>query len=102
MGSGTGGITLVVVTRMKSSRPNRTSQRLLCWIFQRGRHAITCQVDRQGHRATYMVSVVPHWDLRRAAVATFASVAAALRHHAEMAEALREQGWTLASYTTAR
>ena len=84
---------------MKRSRPNRTSNRLLCWIFERGRDAITCQVDRMGQRGAYMVSIIPHRNLRRAIVEGYAGGAAAFCRHAEIALALRHGGWKVASYS---
>ena len=53
------------MTRM---RANRRSMRLLRWVFRRGNHLVTCQLDREGREAAYMLSLVPHWDVRQAVV----------------------------------
>ena len=76
--------------------------RLLRWVFRRDTHLVTCQLDREGQRAAYMLSLVPHWDVRQAVVETFDAGVTAFRRHAAVAEELRRQGWTLASYTVAR
>ena len=62
---------------------------------------MTCQVDREGHRAAYTLSLVPHWDVRRAASETFDIGVSAFQQHAAVADQLRSQGWTLASYSVA-
>ena len=86
---------------MKKNARQRRSVRLLRWVFQRGNRLMTCQLDRDGHQASYTLSLVPHWDLRQAASETFDAGVSAFRRHAALAEQLRAQGWTLASYTVA-
>ena len=86
---------------MKRNARQRRYVRLLRWVFQRGNRLMTCQLDRDGRRASYTLSLVPHWDLRQAASETFDAGASAFRSHAALAEQLRAQGWTLASYTIA-
>jgi len=87
---------------MKKMARNHESFRLLRWVFRRGNRLLTCQLDRDGRQAAYMLSVVPHWDVRQAAVETFDAGASAFRRHAAIVGGLRSQGWTLASYTVAR
>jgi hypothetical protein len=77
----------------------RRSIRLLRWVFRRGNRLITCRLDRDGRRAAYTLSLVPHWDIRQAASETFDSGVSAFHRHAALAGQLRGQGWTLASYT---
>ena len=86
---------------MKKNARKRRSVRLLRWVFQRGNRLMTCQLDREGHRASYTLSLVPHWDLRQAVAETFDAGVSAFRRHAALAERLRAQGWTLAAYTVA-
>jgi hypothetical protein len=87
---------------MKKTHGNRRSVRLLRWVFRRGGHHITCQLDREGQQAAYMLSLVPRWDVRQAVVETFDAGVSAFRRHATLADELRRQGWTLASYTVGR
>ena len=62
---------------------------------------MTCQLDRDGRRAAYTLSLVPHWDVRQAASETYDAGISAFRRHAALADELRGRGWTLASYTVA-
>jgi hypothetical protein len=87
---------------MKQNARKRRSIRLLRWVFARGAHVLTCQLDREGRRAAYSLSLVPHWDVRQAFTETFDAGTAAFRRHAAVAEHLRSRGWTLASYTVVR
>ena len=75
---------------------------MLRWVFQRDNQVITCQLDREGHQASYTLSLIPHWDVRQAASETFAAGVSAFRRHAAIADQLRRQGWTLAAYSIAR
>jgi hypothetical protein len=83
------------------TRKNRRT-RLLRWVFQRDNQLLTCQLDMEGQRRSYTLSLVPHWDLRRAASQTFEAGMSAFRQHAAIAEQLRSQGWTLAAYSVVR
>jgi hypothetical protein len=87
---------------MKKIRGKRRSIRLLRWVFRRGAHCVTCQLDREGQQAAYMLSLVPHWDVRQAVVETFDAGVSGFRRHAALADELRRRGWTLASYTVGR
>ena len=85
----------------RNARKSRTI-RLLRWVFQRENRLLTCQLDREGHQASYTLSLVPHWDVREAVTETFEAGVSAFRRHASIAEQLRSQGWTLAAYSVAR
>jgi hypothetical protein len=87
---------------MKRNAHKRRSIRLLRWVFQRGPHLLTCQLDREGRDAAYSLSLVPHWDVRQAVTETFDAGVTAFRRHATVVDQLRSQGWTLASYTVAQ
>lgn len=87
---------------MKRIASKNRSIRILRWVFQRENRLLTCQLDREGHQASYSLSLVPHWDVRQAAVETFDAGVTAFRRHAAIAEQLRSQGWTLAAYSVAR
>jgi len=82
-------------------RKSRTV-RLLRWVFQRENQLVTCQLDREGPRSSYTLSLVPHWDVRQAAIERFDAGVSAFRRHAAIADQLRSQGWTLAAYSVAR
>jgi len=86
---------------MTRNARRRRPVRLLRWLFERGNRQLTCQLDRDGNQAAYILSLVPHWDVTQAASETFDAGVSAFRRHAALAEKLRNQGWTLASYTVA-
>ena len=83
------------------ARKNRRI-RLLRWVFQRQNQLLTCQLDMEGRQPSYTLSLVPHWDVRRAASQTFDAGMSAFRRHAAVAAQLRSQGWTLAAYSVVR
>jgi hypothetical protein len=87
---------------MKKIAAPRRSIHLLRWVFRRGNQLLTCQLDRDGRQAAYMLSLVPHWDVRQAVVEQFDAGVSAFRRHAAVADTLRRQGWTLASYSVGR
>jgi hypothetical protein len=64
------------------------------WILQRGTKAITCQLDARGDRS-YELCVVPHWDPSSAVIERYDAPTPALLRHAEVAQCLREHGWTV-------
>ena len=84
----------------RNARKNPTIH-LLRWVFQRENQLITCQLDREGRQSAYTLSLVPHWDVRRAVSENFDAGVSAFRRHATVAEQLRSQGWTLAAYSAA-
>jgi hypothetical protein len=88
---------------MKRNTRKKRTIRLLRWVFQRDNRVLTCQLDREGRRASsYTLSLVPHWDVRQAATETFDAGISAFRRHATVADQLRGEGWTLAAYSVAR
>ena len=88
--------------RMRRIARKKRHIRILRWVFQRDNRLLTCQLDREGHQASYTLSLVPHWDVRQAVSETFDAGVTAFRRHAAVADQLRNQGWTLAAYTVAR
>src|SRR4051812_27689796 len=82
------------------SRKKRTI-RLLRWVFQRENRLLTCQLDREGHQASYTLSLVPHWNATDTVSETFDAGVNAFRRHATVADQLRSEGWTLAAYSLA-
>ena len=87
---------------MKRNASKKRTIRLLRWVFQRENQLITCQLDREGRHPSYTLSLVPHWDARRAVSENFDAGVSAFRRHATAAEQLRNQGWTLAACSVAR
>lgn len=70
---------------------------VLQWVFRRNRDELTCALDMDAHHA-YRVRIVPHWDSRAAIVEQIDSPHMALLRHAEVAQHLRDNGWSLAEY----
>jgi hypothetical protein len=67
------------------------------WTFKRESEMLTCVVH--GLSRTFRVSLVPHSRGGRSAVRSCRSLQAALRAHAGIAAALRDEGWDVISYT---
>jgi hypothetical protein len=82
-------------------------QQVVRWTFKRGSDVLTCVVH--GLPRAFRVSLIPHGPKNaapgrtgRAQISTVQScptLSAALRRHADIAAALRDQGWTVVSYT---
>jgi hypothetical protein len=87
---------------MKRIPRRKRSIRLLRWVFQRENRLLTCQLDRKDHHASYVLSLVPHWDVRQAVSESYDAGVNAFRRHAAIADQLRSQGWTLAAYGVAQ
>ncbi len=73
------------------------SPRIVHWTFGFGTDRLTCGIESDGR--SYRLSLVANGRDEAAVVETFASSAAALRRHAELAARLREHGWTVIAYT---
>jgi hypothetical protein len=84
---------------MNSRRDPEANDPILRWQFARGDRHLTCMVNRADEPSAYEVATVPLWDVRKAAVETFDTPAAAFHRHAAIAADLREAGWRLAAYT---
>ena len=65
------------------------------WVFRRGNDALTCAVDARRTGSGYDVCVVPHWDVSSTLIEAADSTISALRRHAEIAQALRDAGWSV-------
>jgi hypothetical protein len=70
------------------------------WIFLRGGHALTCEVDVTAN-GSYDVFVMPHWDVPSSVIEHFEAPTGALLRHAEIARRLRETGWVLTDHVAA-
>jgi hypothetical protein len=78
---------------------NRTAelQQVVRWTFQRENEMLTCVVH--GLPRTFRVSLIPHGPGRTSSVQSCPSLSAALSRHADIAAALRDQGWDVVGYT---
>ncbi len=72
-------------------------QSVLRWTFRRGQEFLTCVVHRQAR--AMRVSLVPHGERHESAVHSVPTLFAALQRHAAIAAGLREEGWTVVSYS---
>jgi len=65
---------------------------LLRWILERNGSATTCEIGiNEQHRCD--VAVVPHWDVDSSFIEQFDGPMRAMKRHAELAAALRADGW---------
>jgi hypothetical protein len=71
---------------------------LLQWTFHHAGRFITCQLTHDG--PTFQLSLFTHSSTSESYVASYTSGIEAMQRHAEIAKALRNSGWTMASYTT--
>jgi hypothetical protein len=85
----------------RNATKSRRAHRLLRWVFRKGNQLLTCQLDRDGRHAAYMLSLVPHWDVRQSFIERHQDGVAAFQRHAAIARQLRERGWILDAYTVA-
>ena len=72
---------------------------LLSWVFRRGAHLLTCQLDQQP-TGTYRLSLMSPRGTR-GHDAAYDSVTEALHQHAAVASALRDLGWRVVDRTPA-
>jgi hypothetical protein len=70
---------------------------VLRWLFSQEDRLLTCGISIAG--AAFDVITLPHWDVGHGSMERFTSARAALERHAEIAAALRADGWTPAAYT---
>ena len=63
----------------------------------RGSDLLTCVVH--GIPCAFQVSLIPHGRGQASSVQSCPSLSAALKRHADIAAALRDQGWDVVSYT---
>jgi hypothetical protein len=72
---------------------------MLRWLFRRGAATLTCEVDATA-RHRFDVCIVPHWNVAASSIERFDTLIAALERHAEIANHLRQKGWTVADHRT--
>ena len=66
----------------------------LHWLFVRGEHAISCDVDVRGE-SVYAVTLFPLWSPEDLVTETFPRPGDAMRWHAAMTRRLQANGWLL-------
>ena len=77
----------------------KATNALLRWQFRMRDRLVTCGISRSGARG-YSVVTVPHHNVKQATIEIYNDLVSALKRHASIAEQLRENGWSIASYTT--
>ena len=83
--------------KQTSALTTRTAD-MIRWQFRMRNLMLTCGVSRLANRE-FSVVTLPHWDIQRAVVETFADPASALQRHAEIVDRLRATGWSIEAYT---
>jgi len=71
---------------------------MIRWQFRMRNLRLTCGVSRLADHC-FSVVTLPHWDIQRGIVETFADPGSALQRHAEIVDRLRASGWSIAAYT---
>ena len=91
---------LIVRSRMKTteSTPSKTRE-FLRWQFRQRNRLLTCGIA-QSEASGYSVVTVPHHNVRKGTVEIYKDLVSALQRHASIAAQLRDDGWSIASYTT--
>jgi hypothetical protein len=73
------------------------SKMVLRWLFCQKNRLLTCGISIAG--AAFEVVTMPHWDISSSSLERFSSAKDALERHAQIASALRADGWVPAAYT---
>ena len=85
---------------MKTTDSTRSSTRdFLRWQFRLRNRLLTCGITRSDAKG-YSVVTVPHHNVRTGTVEIYKDLVSALQRHASIAAQLRDDGWSIASYTT--
>ena len=70
---------------------------MLRWVFIRGDQALTCEINAHTNRRSFVVRVLPHWNINDAASRLVTGPTNALTLHAQIASRLKESGWRVVS-----
>jgi hypothetical protein len=84
---------------MKSLDIRTRTRQLIRWQFRFRDRLLTCGITRSGADG-FSVITVPHHNVRRGTVEIYRDLASALQRHASIAMQLRNDGWSIASYTS--
>lgn len=77
------------------------SHSLLRWTFHQGHRSLTCSLTAN-ERDGYDVCVMPHWNFALSTIEPYDHAADAFGRHAQIAMALRGNGWTLVDHGATR
>lgn len=69
------------------------------WQFRLKNRLLTVGVAKTG-AAGYSVVTIPHFNVKKGTVEIYRDLVSALQRHASLAAQLRNDGWSIASYTT--
>lgn len=69
------------------------------WQFRLKNRLLTVGVAKTG-AAGYSVVTIPHFNAKKGTVEIYRDLVSALQRHASLAAQLRNDGWSIASYTT--
>lgn len=81
----------------KQDATSTESKMVLRWLFSQKNRLLTCGISIAG--AAFEVVTLPHWDVSHSSLERFTSAKDALARHAQIAAALRADGWEPAAYT---
>lgn len=84
------------MTSTSSRRQVSTADRtpVVSWVLRQGTAAITCGIEMKADRS-FELSVVPSWSRRSSLVEQFPGAVAAMERHAQVADRLRDLGWSV-------
>jgi hypothetical protein len=69
------------------------------WQFRLKNRLLTIGVAKTG-ASGYSVVTIPHFNVKRGTVEIYRDLVSALQRHASLATQLRNDGWSINSYTT--
>lgn len=76
-----------------------SSPEMVRWQFRLKNRLPTVGVAKTG-AAGYSVVTIPHFNVKKGTVEIYRDLVSALQRHASLAAQLRNDGWSIASYTT--
>lgn len=76
-----------------------SSPEMVRWQFRLKNRLLTVGVAKTG-AAGYSVVTIPHFNVKKGTVEIYRDLVSALQRHASLAAQLRNDGWSIASYTT--
>lgn len=82
-----------------TSPATSTTNEMVRWQFRLRNRLMTCGITKTG-AAGYSVVTVPHFNVRQGTVEIYNDLVSALQRHASICSRLRNDGWSVASYTT--
>ena len=76
------------------------AKEFLRWQFRLRDRLLTCGIAKSD-ASGYSVVTVPHNNVRKGTIEIYKDLVSALQRHASIAAELRDNGWSIASYTGA-